>query len=73
MVELECVCVGGESGPIYSSRGRFPANARMEGDQVPWGDSSSKCTWTGARPGSAAQGVGRPHLAGPRPYPPLAG
>ena len=32
-----CVCVEGvERGPIYSSIGRFPPNARMEGDQVPW-------------------------------------
>ena len=33
-----CVCVlrGVERGPIYSSRGRFSANAHMEGDQVPW-------------------------------------
>ena len=33
-----CVCVlrGVGRGPIYSSRGRFPANAHMEGVQVPW-------------------------------------
>ena len=31
-----CVLRGVERGPIYSSRGRFPANAHMEGDQVPW-------------------------------------
>ena len=32
-----CVCVErGVRGPIYSSRGRFPPNACMEGDQVPW-------------------------------------
>ena len=32
-----CVCVEGvERDPIYTSRGRFPANAHMEGDQVPW-------------------------------------
>ena len=38
MVEMKCVCVlrGVERGPIYSSRGRFPANAHKEGDQVPW-------------------------------------
>ena len=40
MVEMKCVCVcvlrGVERGSIYSSRGRFPANAHMEGDQVPW-------------------------------------
>ena len=37
---MKCVCVcvfrGVEERPIYSSRGRFPANAHMEGDQVPW-------------------------------------
>ena len=37
---MKCVCVcvlrGVRGGPIYSSRGRFPANAHMEGDQVPW-------------------------------------
>jgi hypothetical protein len=27
---------GVEERPIYSSRGRFPPNAHMEGDQVPW-------------------------------------
>ena len=31
-----CVLRGVERGPIYSSRGRFPANAHMEGDQMPW-------------------------------------
>ena len=31
-----CVEGGGGRGPIYSSRGRFPANAHMEGDQVLW-------------------------------------
>ena len=34
-----CVCVcfeGVEERPIYSSRGRFPTNAHMEGNQVPW-------------------------------------
>jgi hypothetical protein len=35
---MSCVCVlrGVEERPIYSSRGRFPPNARMEDDQVPW-------------------------------------
>ena len=33
---IVCVEGGGGRGPIYSSRGRFPANAHMEGDQVPW-------------------------------------
>ena len=38
MVEMKCVSVlrAVERGPIYSSRGRFPTNAHMEGDQVPW-------------------------------------
>ena len=33
-----CVCVLNERkwGPIYTVGGRFPANASMEGDQVPW-------------------------------------
>ena len=31
------MCVEGvEERPIYTSGGRFPANAYMEGDQVPW-------------------------------------
>ena len=34
---MKCVCVEGvEERPIYSSRGWFPTNAHMEGDQVPW-------------------------------------
>ena len=34
---MKCVCVEGvEERPIYSSRGRFPANTHVEGDQVPW-------------------------------------
>ena len=33
-----CVCVErGERGPIYTSGGRFPTNARMEGDLETWG------------------------------------
>ena len=32
---IEVVCVEG-GDPIYSSRGRFPPNTHMEGDQVPW-------------------------------------
>jgi len=31
-----CVLRGVERGPIYSSKGRFPLNTRMEGDQVLW-------------------------------------
>ena len=32
-----CVCVEGvDEMPIYTSGGQFPANAHMEGDQVPW-------------------------------------
>ena len=32
-----CVCVEGvDERPIYTSGGQFPANAHMEGDQVPW-------------------------------------
>ena len=33
-----CVCVlrGVRWGPIYTSGGRFPANAHMEGDQETW-------------------------------------
>ena len=39
MVEIKCVCVlrGVEERPIYTSGGRFPANAHMEGDQETWG------------------------------------
>ena len=35
---MKCVCVlrGVEGRPIYTSGGWFPANAHMEGDQVPW-------------------------------------
>ena len=51
-----CVLRGVRGGPIYTSGGRFPPNARMEGDEETWGDSSSKCTWTGGRPGSADLG-----------------
>ena len=69
-----CVCMRGvRGGPIYTSGGRFPPNAHMEGNQETWADSSSKCTWTGGRPGSADPGGGRPHLAASRPYPSLAG
>ena len=34
-----CVCVlrGVRGGPIYTSGGRFPPNARMEGNQETWG------------------------------------
>ena len=32
-----CVCIErGEGDPIYTSGGRFPANAHMEGDQETW-------------------------------------
>ena len=35
---MKCVCVErGERGPIYTSGGRFPPNARMEDDQETWG------------------------------------
>ena len=65
-----CVCVlrGVEERPIYSSRGRFPANAHMEGDQVPWQPLLLEVHLdrNQAR-------FGRPHLAGPRPYSPLVG
>ena len=33
-----CVCERGvRGGPIYTSGGRFPPNARMEGNQETWG------------------------------------
>jgi len=71
---MKCVCVlrGVEGRPIYTSGGWFPANAHMEGDQVPWPwlllemhldgrQGRFGRTWGSADPPSA-----------PRPYPPLA-
>ena len=70
MVEMKCVSVlrGVERGPIYSSRGRFPTNAHMEGDQVPWQLLLLEVHLNGnqARFGRP-RGVGRPHLAAPWP------
>ena len=31
-----CVCVEGGGDPIYNSRGRFPPNTCVEGDQETW-------------------------------------
>ena len=68
---MKCVCVcveGGGEGPIYSSRGRFPANAHMEGDQVPWQLLLLKMHLDGNQ-----ARFGRPHLAAPWPDPLLSG
>ena len=66
---MKCVCLeGGERGPIYCSRGRFPANAHMKGDQVPWQPLLLEMHLDRSQ-----ARFGRPHLAGPHPYPSLAG
>ena len=52
---MKCVCVlrRVRGGPICSSRGQFPANAYMEGDQVPWQPLLLEVHLDGTRPGSA--------------------
>ena len=64
---MKCVCLR-EGGPIYSSRGRFPSNAHMEGDQVPWAATPPRSA-PGREPGQVqpTRGVGQPHLAASRP------
>ena len=59
-----CVCVlrGVEERPIYSSRSRFPANAHMEGDQVPWQPLLLEVHLD-----ENQARFGRPHLAASRP------
>ena len=59
-----CVCVfrGVEERPIYSSRGQFPTNAYMEGDQVPWQPLLLEVHLDGSQ-----ARFGRPHLAASRP------
>ena len=57
---MKCVCVlrGVRGGPIYTSGGRFPANAHMEGDQVPWQPLLLEVHLDGNQ-----ARFGRPHLA----------
>ena len=64
---MKCVCVlrGVEERPIYSSRGWFPTNAHMEGDQVPWQPLLLKVHLDGnqarfGRPRRSADPGGRP-------------
>ena len=62
-----CVCVEGvEERPIYSSRGQFLSNARMEADQVPWQLLLLEVHLARARPGSSDSGV-QPTLGGAPP------
>ena len=67
---MKCVCVlrGVERGPIYSSRGQFPANAHIEGDQVPWQLLLLEVHLDGN-----PSRFGRPHLVAPWPDPLLSG
>ena len=69
-----CVLRGVEERPIYSSRGRFPANAHMEGDQVLWQPLLEvHLDENQARFGQPMGPADRPHLEATHAYPLLAG
>ena len=60
------MCVGVRGGPVYTSGGRFPPNACMEGNQETWGRLLLEMHLDG-RPAN----FGRPRGSAGRTWPPL--